>query len=307
MIITLTGQNSFLLQQTLRGLIEDFVNAYTDMGLERIDGQESEYDRIRESLESLPFLATKKLVVLRSPSANKQFVENAERLLAGLPESTDVIIVEPKLDKRLAYYKLLKKSTEFKEFQEMDGSKLPAWLVSRCKEQGGTLSMSDANLLIGRIGTNQQMLEQELTKLLLYNPEITKESIMLLTDQAPQSTIFDLLDAALNGKTKLAVELYDEQRRQKVEPVQIIALLAWQLHVLALIKTAGNRDASEIASAGKLNPYVVRKSMGIANRLTLTELKQLVRDVRDLDIKLKSESIDADDAMLQLIVSIATD
>ncbi len=57
---------------------------------------------------SLPFLASKKLVVLRAPSANKQFVEQVETILASVSDTTDVIIIEPKLDKRSAYYKFLK-------------------------------------------------------------------------------------------------------------------------------------------------------------------------------------------------------
>lgn len=304
MITTLTGQNSFMLQQNLRDLIDSFVKEYTDMGLERLDGEEAEYDRLRESLESLPFLAAKKLVVLRSPGANKQFVENAERLLTQLPETTDVIIIEPKLDKRLAYYKLLKKITDFKEFNELDGAQLARWLVEQAKLQGGSFGIADANLLVGRIGVNQQLLSNELAKLLQYDPHVTKETILLLTDQTPLSTTFDLLDAALRAETKRAVELYEEQRQQKVEPIQIIALLAWQLHVLAVIKTAGGRDAGEIASQAKLNPFVVRKSMSIADRLTFDELKRLIRAVRQLDVRLKSESIDPDEAMLELIISI---
>lgn len=305
MIVTLTGQNSFMLQQSLRQMVNEFVEEYTDMGLERIDGEEVEYDRLRESLQSLPFLANKKLVVLRSPGANKQFAENAEQLLAELPESTDVIIVEPKLDKRLAYYKLLKKVTDYKEFNELDGAGLVRWLVEQSKLKGGELSMNDANLLVGRVGINQQLLSNELTKLLQYDPIITKKNILLLSDQTPASTIFDLLDAALSGKTKRAVELYEEQRQQKVEPIQIIALLAWQLHAIAIIKTAGNRDANEIASVAKINPFVVRKSMAIANSLSMAELKQLVHDVHELDIKLKSESIDPDEAMLNLLTQMS--
>ncbi|MBA3758784.1 DNA polymerase III subunit delta [Candidatus Saccharibacteria bacterium] len=304
MIRTLTGQNSFILQQELQRIISEFVAEYTDMGLERLDGEEAEYDRIRESLESLPFLASKKLVVLRRPGVNKQFVENAERLLSDLPEMVDVVIVEPKLDKRLSYFKFLKKVTDFKEFNELESHLLVRWTVDYVKEQSGELSTTDATMLISRIGVNQQLLSNELAKLLLYNSKITKETILLLTDQTPQSSIFDLLDAALGGKTKRAIELYEEQRQQKVEPIQIIALLAWQLHALAIIKTAGDRDPATIAREAKLNPFVVRKSMGIAGRLTLTELKQLVHNVHLLDVRLKSESIDTDEAMLELIVSI---
>lgn len=304
MITTLTGPNSYMLQHELKRIVDEFVAEHTELGLERLDGEESDYDRIRESLESLPFLAGRKLVVIRSAGANKQFAENAERLLKDLPETTDVVIVEPKLDKRLAYYKLLKKITDFKEFGELDGPQLARWLVNEAENQGGKLSQGDANLLIGRVGTNQQLLANELAKLLLHQPEVTKETILLLTDQTPQSTVFDLLDAALAGRTKRAIELYQEQRIQRVEPVQIIALLAWQLHVLALVKTAGNRSVGDIASQAKLNPYVVRKSQAIADRLSLAELKKLVRDVRKLDIRLKSESIDPDEAMLHLLMQL---
>lgn len=305
MITTLIGQNSFMLQEELRRHIDAFIQEHTDMGLERLDGEEVAYDRIRESLESLPFLASRKLVVLRTPGAQKQFTENAERLLETVPESIDVILIEPKLDKRSSYYKYLKKATQFREYNELDAPQLARWLTEQAKTVGGTLSQRDANALISRVGINQQLLSREVEKLLLFDPVITEESIMKLTEKAPQSTIFDLLDAALTGRTKQAVALYEEQRALRVEPVQILALLGWQLHVLALIKTAGGRDAGVIAADAKLNPYVVRKSTAIADRMTFAELKLLVRRVTELDVRLKSEPIDADDAMLELITSLS--
>ncbi len=116
MITTLTGSNHFLVQAELSRLVKDFVTQYTDMGLQRFDGEEAEYDQMREALESLPFLASKKLVVLRNPGVNKEFVAHVEQLLANLPETTDLIIHEPKLDKRSVYYKYLQKNTDYKEF-----------------------------------------------------------------------------------------------------------------------------------------------------------------------------------------------
>lgn len=294
-----------MLKQELDKIVSNFVSEHSELGLERLDGEEAEYDRLRESLESMPFLAGRKLVIIRKASANKEFIDNAERLLSELPETTDVVIVEPKLDKRLAYYKLLKKITEYKEFNELDIPQLSRWLTQLVKSDGGNLSSANANLLINRAGVNQQLLANEIAKLLNYQPDITNETILLLTEQTPSSTIFDLLDAALSGKTKKAIDIYQELRLQRVEPVQIIALLAWQLHVLALIKTAGTRSASEIASSAKLNPYVVRKSMNIAERLSLSGLKTIIRNVRDLDTRLKSESIDSDEAMIHLLMELA--
>lgn len=304
MIITLTGTNKFLLKSYLDTYIGEFLKEYGDMGLEKIDGEEAEYGRIRESLESLPFLASKKLVVLRAPSAQKQFVESIEGLIANVPDSTDVIIYEPKLDKRSVYYKTLKAQTELREYNELDARGLAQWLVDEAKAADGSLGMADALYLVDRIGLNQLLLSKELEKLLLYDPKITRETIELLSERTPQSTIFELLEAAFAGQTQKALAIYEEQRQLKVEPIAIMALIAWQLHLLAVIKTAGQRTIDEIARDAKMSPYSLRKSQRIADRLTLKELKALVKRVLDLDIALKSKSIDADEALRNLILDL---
>lgn len=303
-MVTLTGENAFGLQAELHKLVQQFLDEYGDMALERLDGEEATFERIQEALQSMPFLASKKMVVLRAGSANKQFAEQAERLLKELPETTELILVEPKLDKRSSYYKLLKKATDFREFAELDRAGLARWLVVYAKEQGGSISQSDAMYLAERAGANQQMLGGELDKLLLYDSHVTRVTIDLLVDPTPQGTVFELLEAAFAGRAKQALALYEEQRALKVEPQQIIAMLAWQLHILALIKTAGDRTPDQVAREAKVNPFVVRKSTTIARKLTLAELKKLIADLLQIDIRLKRESIDADEAVRNYLLRI---
>lgn len=289
----------------LRKLVNAFVSEYGDIGLERVDGEDASFERIQEALQSLPFLADKKMVVLQAPSANKQFAEKAESLLAELPETTELIIVEPKLDKRSSYYKLLKKQKGYQEFTELDERGLASWLVGEAKQRGASLSMGDAQFLISRVGTNQQMLSNEIEKLALRSDKITRQTIEELSPATPQSTIFQLLEAAFAGNTKRALDLYAEQRALKVEPQQIIAMLAWQLHVLALIKTAGDKTPDEIAHEAKISPYVVRKSAGIARKLSTPETKRLVSDLLTIDERSKREPINVDDALLNYLMTIA--
>ncbi len=299
MITTLSGSNSYLVQAELQRLASTFIKEYTDMGLDRIDGEEAEYDRIREALESLPFLASKKLVVLRAPSANKEFVEKVEQLLSNLPETTDVIIHEPKLDKRSSYYKYLKKNTEYKEFNELDEYGLAKWITEQAD-----ISQSDAQYLVERVGANQQLLVNELAKLATYNSKVTRAEIDLLTEPNPRSTIFQLLDSAFAGDQKHMLKLYAQQRASRVEPQQIIAMLAWQLHVLAVVKAAGDRSDANIAADAKINPFVVSKSRKITRNLPPEKLKQLVHELAQLDVQLKTTAIDADDGVQAFLLNI---
>ena len=305
MITTLTGANSFGLQNKLREIVAAFVAGNGDLAVERIDGQEAELAQINEALNGLPFLSTKKLVILREAGTNKQFAEQVEQILSDLPESTNVILVEPKLDKRLNYYKFLKKNTDFLDFAELDNNGLIRFLVDAAKAQAGSLSSGDARYLVERVGANQQLLSNEMDKLLLYDNKISRRTIDLLTEPAPQSTIFQLLEAAFAGNTQKALNLYAEQRALKVEPQQIIAMLTWQLHVLAIIKTAGDRQSGQIASEAKINPYVLGKSQGIARDLSLQEIKRLVSDLLVIDTESKSINIDTDEALQLYLIKLA--
>lgn len=294
-----------LRQQALRQLVDSFLTEHSDMGLERLDGEEATFGRMSEAVQSLPFLDSRKLVVLRKPSSNKDFVEHFEEFLHSVSETNDVVLVEPKLDKRLSYYKQLKKDTDFKEFSQLDGPALAQYLVAYARERGGSLNANDARLLIDRVGSNQLTLQHELDKLLSYDLKISRASIELLTERTPQSSIFELLDAAFAGNSKRSMQLYQEQREARVEPQQVLAMLVWQLHILAIVKAAGQRSSDSIAKEAGISPFTVRKSADLARRITLTQLKALITELRVFDVRLKSEALSADEVVQYYLLRLA--
>ncbi|HEX5744069.1 MAG TPA: DNA polymerase III subunit delta [Candidatus Saccharimonadales bacterium] len=305
MITVLTGDNGFALERGLDELVAPYVAEHGDLGLERIDGRETDAGGVREAITNMPLLAARKMLVFKGLGANKQVVEQVEQLFDDIPETTDVVIVEPRFDKRLNYYKFLKKRADLREFNEPDAAGLARWLVEAAKESGGSISFGDARYLVERVGSSQQLLSSELEKLLLYDSKITRQTIDLLTDPAPQSTVFQLLEAAFAGDKRRALKLYADQRAQNVEPAQIIAMLAWQLHVLAVIKTAGERPADTIAKEAGINPFVVRKSQGIARNTTMARLKTLVNDLLRVDVGTKRTSADPDEALQHYLLKLA--
>jgi len=245
------------------------------------------------------------MIIFRQPSAQKIVQEALEQLLDSVTDTTDLVIVEPKVDKRTSYYKALQKKTDFREFKELDERQLAQWLVNQAKLDHGNLSSADALYLVRRVGANQLLLANEVQKLLSFQSDITRQTIDELTEPTPQSSVFDLLDAALNGNRQKTVELYHEQRQQKVEPLAIMGMLAWQLHILALVKAAGERSAGAIASEGKVNPYVVSKTQQVARNCSLGQVKRWVQNAARLDVRLKSQPIDADEAVINYLLQLS--
>jgi DNA polymerase-3 subunit delta len=304
-IVTLSGSNSYMLHRSLEDSTKSFKERFGDLSIEQIDGAESDNRTITDSLLNLPFLSPSKLIILHSPGTNKQFVEQIEMIVENIPSTNEVIIVEPSVDKRSKYYKSLKELTEFKDFDELEASQLAGWVLDRTVEKGGKISKKEASYLIDTVGIDQMRIDNEVSKLINYDPEITQESIDLLVEPIPQTTIFQLLDAAFAGNKKELLRIYEDQRQQKVEPQQIVAMLTWQLNNLALIKAAGNLSPQQISAKTKINPYIISKSMPIVRKFSFDYIKSLIDELLELDIKLKTRSIDSNDAITQFLLSIS--
>ena len=116
MIATLTGQNTYMLSRSLNDLINTYKAEYGDIGLERVQCGERTYAQLVDSVQAMPFLVAKSLVILNSPSDNKELSDKIKSFLDLVNDQTDVFFVEPKFDKRSSLYKYLKKMTDYKQF-----------------------------------------------------------------------------------------------------------------------------------------------------------------------------------------------
>jgi DNA polymerase-3 subunit delta len=306
MITTLAGANDYQRKLELNRLVNDFSKLYPGgLSIERFDGEDDEFGEIKEALQSLPFLSPKKLIILSEPAKNKRLIVEIDQLLKKIDDRVEVVIIEPKIDKRSSFYKFLKANSDYHEFINQDLFGLSKWIESYTQESGGHISASDAQVLIERVGAEQIQLKNELDKLILFDSQINQESIMELTEKTPQSSIFELIDAAINGDKTAVIRLYDEQKSKKVEPQQIIALISWQLHILALIKTCpANGLVNEIIAQTKLNPFVVRKNLTIAKSISLPKLRNIIDEALRLDIRLKTENINGHEAIEYYLISL---
>lgn len=304
MVEVITGENDFARLSYIDSLIKDFVKTNGEFALEKFDASQVEFSKLIEAVSTIPFLAKERMVIVHDLSANKLALDNIEQLIDSVSDENHLIIIERKFDKRLSLYKTLKKRTKIHEFGQLDERSLAKWLVEEAKLRGGLLKTNDADIIVRLVGTNQQLASNDLDKLIAYNSEITSETIELLVEPMPQELVFDLIDAAFNGDKAKALKLYARQRKQQVEPQAIMGLIIWQLNTLAVVKFNASEGESFIAREFGMKPYTVSKNMKLATRLSAAQVKDMLAKTLRLDVRLKSESIDADDAVQNFLLSI---
>jgi len=305
MLSVVVGPNYFAAKEYLDEKIASFIEEHGAISVERFDAEVSTREEIINSMQSTSFLSPEKLIIISNFSANKDLAAELDNLQESISDNNKVIIFESKPDKRSTYYKKLKTTKDFHEFAELNEQQLKDWVIQNAKKAGAVISSSDANYLITRIGLNQSKVNNELKKLIEFNKNIDRNSIDELTDPTPQSSVFNLIDAAFSGSLNRTMELYDDQRSQGVEPLNILGMIVWQMHAVAVTDSAKGKSPQEISSASGLSPFVVQKSLSISKKLGTAKTKQILQKLVDLDAAFKNVTIDQDTAMKNFLTVLS--
>lgn len=295
MTIVLTGKNSYALRSELQKVTATFVTKHGD-SIERFDGSElTSMDTVLNAVRSISFLEPRKLVIVRDFGQSKDLMDRIEDLITQVAESTELVLVDEKLDKRTAGYKYLKKNvtiTEFNALQEYESEK---WLHSLARELHASLTPAMAKYLVSRVGNDQLRLEQELKKIAISGHEITKDYIDSLTEPQPTSKVFDMLDALFDGKLEKAWSLYKDQRAQGEDPHKILAMITWQLSQLTLAVHAPMKTVDTLKSAG-VSPYGAQKLIRMSASISKQQLREYIQELATIDEQIKT-SADVESAL----------
>lgn len=289
MITVLTGKNLYEIQKEASKLIDDFIDKHGD-SIERFDGSEIDNsDALIDAVRSVSFLEPRKMVVVRDFAQSKALLERVELLIESTADTTDLVLIDPKLDKRTAEFKMLKKSTQLKEFKELEPYLLEKWAVAEAEILGSTLKNNDAKYLVELIGPNQQMLKSEIDKLAISSKTITRDLINQLIEATPQSKVFALLDYLFNGEANKAWSIYLDQRAQGEEPHKILSMIVWQLQQLVTAMYVPNNSKETLIADG-MSPYSAKKSLDMVKKIDKATLKFLVNELSELELQSKTSA-----------------
>ena len=304
MIYVITGKNDFLRTESLKQKISDFSKKHGELSIEKISSDKADYKSIISAISSLPFLVDRKMRILEEPGQIKEFAEAIDEVFGLVSDNIDVLIYEPRIDKRSSYYKSLKKIKNFTEYSELRPNEISRWAEQYVKQNDGKISSANAFKIVDRVGSNQMLIKNEIDKLLLYGQEISTDTIEGMTDQIPRSTIFQLLDNSLRGNKRAVIEIYEQQKKLKVEAMQIMSLLIWQLHILAIIKTSQSTSTNEIVSLTGLSPFSVENGLKLLRQINFAQLSSIIDRTLELDIKMKTVAINPDESLMVLLLTI---
>lgn len=314
------GDDEFSISQYLQLFREKFADeSAAEMDLQNFTNENYDFTALAEACTSLPFLASRRLVIVSDVldvAASEHRLDQLLDLLDEIPSTTGLVLVAHRpLDQerrgRSQPHPLLKwaeehpKSAFVRRFSAPQGSAFIRWLDARSAELGGEIEPQAARLLAELVEEDPLLADQELHKLLDYvdrRDAITIQHVEKLTPLSGQADVFAMVDAV--GTRQGPKALIHLHRLLETEPVMYaFAMVLRQFRLLIQARDALDRGTDPQAEM-KTHPYVVRKASNQARQFSMPQLEDIYHRLLAIDVASKSGGDDLEIALDRLIASL---
>lgn len=321
MFIFLYGVDTFRSHEKLSALKNKYLeknSSGTDLSV--LDYENSSENKSLENVLSSQGLFSKKQLVIVKNILTQGLLEKQKAVLnflesnPPLEKDTDSIVIffeEGMPKKNLALFKFLIAHSKKQEFASLNGAQLTNWALGYAKSLSpqAQFSRSALNLLLSETGNDLYALSNEIDKLINYKVTgtISDEDVKKLVKGKIDSTMFETIEALASGHKERALSLFHEQLTKGEDVFYILSMYTYQIRTLLKIGDfywQGMANASQIAKAANLHPFVVQKSLSQVRSLSLEKTKQMLRDLAQIDQDAKTGKIDPMLALDTFIISI---
>lgn len=292
------GPEAFLMHHWQKRLLEAVLGTdsqTSSLNLEVFDNKVP-VAHVISAAETLPFMAEYRIIMLKNSglfeAGRKDDAEEMADFLAHAPESTIIIFVEEKADKRLKLYKRVKEIGFIGEADTPKPNELAQWAIKLCASRGKALSSQAANYLIHNIQNDMQLLYNELEKLIGYTgdqAEITTTDIDAVCTKSLDIKIFDLMKAVGTKNARTATQLYKGLIALKESPFMILAMIARQYRFYLQCQDLAKSGMATKAIAAQLglHPFATENFVAESRRLPTQMLINSLNECLSTDYVIK--------------------
>ena len=291
--------NNYLIKSNAISLIDKKIDelikekGFVSSSVTTYDLEEDSITSLIEDADTISFLTPNKVIIGKNLSNNNLDEKNLKTLSKYLDNpNSDVllILVTTNIDAR--------KKTVKEVINKLSLVNISTDTKALVKDilKGYDVEYRVINLLEEYYSEDLERLISETKKLALAfinTKKITyKDALELLVKplNKQDSLAFDLVrEIALKDKKK-AVNIYNELLSYNIESYALFGLLESQYRLLYQVKVLNKRNISynDMASILEVHPFRVKKTLELVRYYTLKEIRKLLKNLSDIDFKIKS-------------------
>lgn len=280
---------------------------FKDIDRSVYDLDEKDLDDALLDLDTYSFLSDKKIVIIKNIE-NLNDDKKTTHLINYLDNSNPdnlLILTTTKLNGTKKINKTLKEKTNFIKL-ESDPNTVIKNLLKDYKLEPGVISKISIYS-----NNNIDIIKTECDKLINYKDDKTitvsdVEKLVVKHLGDSSNIIFDLVKYISSSDKKRALEQYKLLQEYNIDDISLIGLIESQLRLLEEVSIYKKEGLYKDDIATKLNihPYRIQKTMELLSTTNISSINNLIKNLSEIDYKVKSGLIDSKDCILMYIINI---
>ena len=305
MLFYFYGDNSYAIAKQVAKIKQTYISKTGgDADLEIFEMSERPLSDLLNSLAVVPMFVSSRLLIVRDLGTHKLQKDKIDSLISSIADSTNVVLVDTKLDKRSVYFKTLSKLKNAKNFRLLTQHELVNWIKKIAQDNNSSIENSTINVLIDRVGNDQWQLEQEMLKLCGFTDKIVVNTIDELVVPNLAQTAFMMIDSITRGDALRATKMYKDLRVAGEPDQMILGAITYQYRTMVLAKDnegQGSGWQKQLA----ISPYAATKAQNLVRGRDMAQLAKAYQLIVDADYGMKSGQLEATGAMEMLIYQLS--
>ena len=312
--------DSFLVSQQLKRLsAEAGADSLLEANRHQLTGGQFNLPDLLAICNALPFMDSCRLIVVTGLLATLESrggrgrgarsLGEWEGLAAAvplMPETTLLFFVDGGIADSNPLLRSLRNVSQVHHLQASTGESLARYVKDLAEEKGCGISPTAIRTLTDLVGNDLWTLDRELEKLSLYaaGRSIEERDIQELVAQVREASIFNAVDAMIDGRPEVALRLLQQLRQDGAALPYIISMVERQLRLVSLARYWGEQRIAPQELPGKLGvpPFVARKTAEQARRNGWADLDRRYQRLLEADLAFKTGRVDSEDLALEMLV-----
>ena len=311
MFTLIYGKDNYRARQKLKEIVQKHGQG-AQLGLfsEILSSESLSFEDFKDEFQHTSMFKEPRTIILRNvfskPEFKAEFLKQS-KALSGEGDPNKLFIFYEEKDGVITneILKFFKKQGEIYKFDPLTPAPLKAWAKKELSSLKAKISPSALTLLISSTGSDLWRLSAEIKKLAAYKKAIEKEDVELLVNPEIETAIFKTIDAIAAKDKKTALSLIYKHLEKGESPFYLLTMITYQFRNLLLVKELEGGSLPEITAILKpMHPFVVRKSLGLAQKFSLEQLREIYLKIFKIDLAIKTGKIKPELALELLIADI---
>lgn len=323
-IYLLYGREHYLIDNTIKLFKESLNESMIDFNLDIIDGKEITLEQLLSSIETLPFMDERKIVIVKdfellTKAKKKNFSDKEEKTLAehleNIPDTTILVFtVYGEIDKRKSIVNRISKNGIVYNCEKISDMELFKWSKKKFSENNIMIENAQIMYFIESTGykdkNNEYTLsdiDNEIRKISSFagsDTKVTNEIIDRLSQKKIENDIFKLIDYIGEKNSSSAVKILNDMIQEGESVLGIFAMISRQFKTVLQVKQLQIEGVpiNDICQRLNIRQFVVNKALKQSRNFSDDTIIDMLNFILENDFKIKNGLI-KDTLAVEILVS----